>query len=294
MPRVLALISVLAPLAAGCSGGSSDGTGSGGSGGNGEPSAGAGGSSGNVLNVCDDAPPADLADVSGRWAYLEIQTNVVRSSYMDDFITQVISLMLFEQTQTGNAFVAQASWCDRYTHEPDAVVRSVLPDGFVDALEPLTWQGTYERDSDGVWRYRTEPLYWTQGAVLDDPTDPSGMPTSPDDPNVVDQDADGHPGVTVALQGMIDGIIYVAQWNRLELDGRPVSQDRIEGLLTLEYRQSVLQSEPAFVAEVVANPVPDPDPCVSLFVLARIPDDADCAWISDQRGVLFPGIPAND
>ena len=136
-----------------------------------------------------------------------------------------------------------------------------------------------------------DPLFRVQGATLTDMTDPDSLPTDPADPRLVDQDGDGQPGFTITLQGAVDGSAYVAQWSRVELDGRPVAADRIEGLVTFDARQNVVASEPAFIANMVSQPIPDTDRCVSYFVLARITADTDCTAINAQSATLFPGMP---
>jgi hypothetical protein len=241
---------------------------------------------------CSDRPAVSLDDVSGSWALLEIETSVQTSSYMDDFHNQVVSLFRLEQTQTGEGVTAEAICCDRFARQPDGAVRSVMPADFGSMIDPFTWHGTFSQDGSGMGRFQLLPHFFVIGATLDDPSDPSELPTDPTDPRVVDLDANGQPGFTVFLQGAIQGSVDVVQWSSVAMEGRPTATDRIEGLVTFDAQQNVLASEPEFVRNVVAQPIPDSDPCVSFFVMARVPEGDDCAAITAQRATLFPGLPA--
>ena len=91
---------------------------------------------------------------------------------------------------------------------------------------------------------------------------------------------------------LVTGSTYVVQWSRTTLDGVPVSADRIQGLLDFDARENVLASEPAYIRDQVEPSTPAPDACASFFVLVRVPADADCAEINEQRETLFPELLA--
>ena len=167
-----------------------------------EPAAG-GASGGNdtVLGVCDDQTTYALEDVSGKWAYLEVQSLLVTSSLTGDFTNQVISLQLFDVAQSGSELSVASSWCDRFIVDPDAPVHAVIPAAFVAALSDGAFEGTYEPDAEGVQHFQVPAWYQTEGVELEDASNPDLLPTEPDDPAVVDQDGDGQPGMTVELQG---------------------------------------------------------------------------------------------
>ena len=290
MRRLGWLVVLALPLVFGCGSGDDDDGAPGTGGTSGGGSAGAGGDD-SVPGDCDEPTPYDLEDVSGKWAYLEVQTLLVTSSLTGDFNNRVVSLQLFDVTQTGTELSIAASWCDRYIVDPDAPVRAVLPNEFVAALEDSTLEGSYSQDGAGTWHLEVSNWYMMQGAELEDITNPELIPTEPDDPTVVDQDQDGQPGMTVELQGVMQGATYVVQWSRLSLDGIPVSEDRIQGLLDFDAREVVLASEPALIRDLVEPSIPNPDACQSFFVLIRMPEDADCTAINEQRNTLFPELP---
>jgi hypothetical protein len=226
-----------------------------------------------------------LADVSGKWAYLEVQSSVVQApGYAEPFSNLTISLMLLDQTQAGTDVTGQGSFCDRYTYCPKAP--TALPDAFIQALPNLSYQGSY--GADGSFGFG--PVYWVQGATLADPTDSSSLPTSPDDPRVVDADQDGMPGVTLVLVSPVAGKIYVVQWSRLKPHGMSVASDRIQGLLDYDAREVVLASDPALIQQMSPTTSVDLETCHSTFQMVRVPADMDCPTLKAQELTLFPDL----
>ncbi|MDC0681459.1 hypothetical protein [Sorangium atrum] len=250
-------------------------------------SAGTGGGAGGESPGCAPTAAPDVTDVSGTWAYRAIGSQLTQAQGLPPFQTRIVSVMLITQQQNGDAISLQGTYCDHYTEDPDAIVHAVIPDSFRGALAPVTREGTFAAGEGGL-RYELGPLHEVIGAALDDPTQDE-LPTDPADARVVDQDEDGHPGMTVQLQGLIDGSVYVAERARTELDGVAVATDRIEGRLGFVSEQSVLETDPASLKATMAasRTYPDPEECNSTFVMVRTPDDADCAWIKERADTLF-------
>jgi hypothetical protein len=282
----------IACLVVGCGGGSSDGAsasavgGSATGGATGGP-AGAGGAGAGAPACPGEQPTTVLADVSGKWAYLEVQSSLVLApAYAQPFSNLTISLMLLDQAQAGTDVTGQGIFCDRYTYCPTAP--TALPDAFIQALPSLTYQGSY--GADGSFGFG--PVYWAQGATLTDLTDPSSLPTTPDDPRVADADQDGMPGVTVVLVSPVAGKLYVVQWSSVTPHGTSVASDRIQGLLDYAAREVVLESDPASIKAMSPTTSVDPDACHSTFKMVRVAADMDCATLKAQELTLFPELAA--
>jgi hypothetical protein len=223
--------------------------------------------------------------VSGKWAYLEVQSSLVQApAYAQPFSNLVISLMLLDQTQTGTDVTGQGTFCDRYTYCPTAP--TAVPDAMVRTLPILSYQGSY--GSDGSFGFG--PTYWVQGATLTDPTDPSSLPTAPDDPRVVDADQDGMPGVTMVLVSPVAGKLYVAQWNSVRPHGASVAPDRIQGLLDYQAAQAVLESDPPSIKLMSPTSSVDLEACHSTFQMVKVSADMDCATLKAQELTLFPDL----
>jgi len=228
-----------------------------------------------------------LTDVSGKWAYLEVQSSLVQApAYAEAFSNLVISLMLLDQTQTGTDVTGQGTFCDRYTYCPKAP--TAVPDAMVRALPVLSYQGSY--GSDGSFGFG--PVYWTQGATLTDPADPSSLPTNPDDPRVVDADQDGMPGVTMVLVSPVSGKLYVVQWNSVKPHGASVAPDRIQGLLDYNAAQVVLESDPPTIKLMSPTSSVDSEACHSTFQMVKVSADTDCTALKAQELTLFPDLAA--
>lgn len=231
------------------------------------------------------APAVPVDDVSGRWAYLEVQTQIVQAPAMaDPFQNVVVTAVLLDQTQAGDSVAGTGTVCHRHTD--GSVVAVAIPDRVIENIDPFPYTATYSADGS----YVMDPVYMLLGYVPDDPTDVSELPTSADDERVYDQDGDGNPGVTMVLSGLMDGLVYAVQWNRIVPAGATVAEDRIEGLLEFDLDENVIGSDPPLIARLATEAFPDPEPCWSTFQMVRVPDDADCDWLKAELVTLFPEV----
>jgi hypothetical protein len=283
-------------LASGC-GSSSSGTGSGGSGGAGGSSAGgaagAGGTSvagdAGVPAVCVSKPVAtSVSDVSGHFAYRWAGSQVVQApGFTQPFTTTTVSILLVDQTQSGTTVTVHGQYCDQSIDDASSPVHVVLPDAFIQSLPPFTRTGTFAKASDGYRHFKLPGFVEVEGAHLTNPgTD--ALPTSASDPRVYDQDGDGQPGMTIKLTGLVDGSIYVVQRQNTSFDGVAVSADRLEGKFTYNSEQIILESDPPSIQQLSPQAQADPVACDSTFVIARVPDTADCTYVENHLKTLFP------
>jgi hypothetical protein len=248
---------------------------------------GAGGGGGGEVS-CEPDGAADVPDVAGRFAYHEVTSRlVVAPGFADPFHTRVVSVMLVDQTQAGEAIGFDAQYCQHYTEDPDAAVHVIIPEAFVAGMPPFSRTGTYVA-AGGSHTYALPKFYQVQGVTLGDVPN-EALPTAPDDPRVVDQDADGKPGMTLRLTGLVDGELYVVQRQYTEiLDGGPVSADALKGPVGFVSEQVILESDPPSLKDLASDATTDPSHCVSYFEMARVPDDADCAYVNENFATLFP------
>jgi hypothetical protein len=266
---------------AAASGASSSSAGSGGGG------SGGGGTGGGSPDACEPSAAPDVPDVTGKWAYYEVTSRlVVVPGFGDPFHTAVVSLLLVDQTQQGSEVTFAAEYCDHYSEDPDLVVHVVIPEAYTAALPPLSRTGTYTKDGD-AWRYSLPKHWQVEGATLADITaDP--LPTTPDDPQLVDQDVDGKPGMTLRLTGLVDGEIYVVQRGWTEALGGPQAADEIRGAIAFESEQIIVESDPENLKDLATQATTDATPCASYFRMKRVADDADCALLKESFATLFP------
>lgn len=292
--RLVACALTLA-LAAGCGSSSSNGN-SGGSGGAGGSSAGGAGAGGagapgdaGVPDVCVSQPPAtSVSDVSGHFAYRWAGSQIVQApAFTQPFTTTTVSILLVDQTQNGTKVTVHGQYCDQFIDNGNSPVQVVIPDAFKKSLPAFTRNGTFAQASDGYRHFKLPGFVEVEGAHLTNPaTDP--LPTSATDPRVYDEDGDGKPGMTIKLVKPIDGSIYVVQRQTTGFDGVAVSADRIEGKFTYNSEQIILESNPASIKQLSPQAHADPVACHSTFVIARVPDTADCTWVLNHESTLFP------
>ncbi|EYF00902.1 hypothetical protein [Chondromyces apiculatus] len=270
---------ILGALIAGC--GSSDG----GEGGNSPTGAGGGGAGGAGGGSGDCAPQAatEVTDVSGTWALLQVGSlNVLPQGFTTPITNRIVDLLLVKSDQTGEQVTLSGEYCDHYTEEEDAFVKASIPVAYRDSLVDVERVGTF-----AAGQLRVPELVEVVGASLSSPTE--ALPTEPDDARLFDQDGDQKPGVTIALSGLVDGEVYVAERKKTTLDGVAVSADRIEGLTSFSSEQSVVDADPANLKDQVASSEQstDPNACNSYFVMLRVDDAMTCETLRTQRETLF-------
>lgn len=163
---------------------------------------------------------------------------------------------------------------------PDAATQTVVPDAFVRAVEVQS--RPVQVDPDG--RFSGGRLVEIDGARLDRPSE-DALPTTADDPRVTDPDADGHPGLTVRITGLVDGEVYVVQRRITTLTGTQEG-DRLHGRIEWAAEQNILGADnPALTHPIPSRP--DPDPALDVFDAQRVSKDRDCAWIRAHAEALF-------
>jgi hypothetical protein len=118
-------------------------------------------------------------------------------------------------------------------------------------------------------------------SVVNDP-----MPENADDPRVFDQDGDGNPGMTVLTQGMIDGEIYIAERDWVEMCGDVVNPNLMQGYIRWGAEQTVLGAS-TFMLNQKPESMADPDPERHRFITCRVDPSMTCQDIIDNYETLF-------
>ena len=143
---------------------------------------------------------------------------------------------------------------------------------------------------NGQWQIVREATPTLLG-ITGDPN----LPLSRDknDPNIVDSDGDGKPGVTVRLiiGGLIKGKIYIIRREVFKNIVTVESADRIRGTVIDESEQFILGASLKMLAKP-SNPVQNPDPKMNPLLLNRLPAHIKtCDQLMENRDELFPPAP---
>jgi hypothetical protein len=143
---------------------------------------------------------------------------------------------------------------------------------------------------DGLWNV-IRPASPTLLGITGDPSLP--LSRDPRDPNLVDADGDGKPGVTVRLKmgNLLDGKIYITR-REIYSDFLALHSDgNLYGSVKDESEQFVIGASLRILAQQ-SNPVQYPDPGMNPVILVRVGDDVKtCEQLMAQRDRLFPPAP---
>lgn len=262
---------------------------------------------------CTDKPAlTSVTDLSGTWVARVVGTQHVQAIGTNLYPKSVFYILM-TVSQAGTTVAADGRYCDRTEiDQPGTLVPVIIPDKWAHTEKPVYRTGTFAPGIDGVPVLSFPNVTEVAGAVLASPdTDP--LPTDPTDPRVIDEDGDGHPGITVNLSGIAPGSLYSVQRQITSVVAVAVAPDRFEGALTFASSQVVLDSNPTTLAGLYAKSTTSPDltPCSSSFAMVKVAGVADidsgvadggavdggdvdgggalsCAWVRGNEALLFP------
>ncbi len=227
--------------------------------------------------------PASPPKVAGTWAQLQVQTSVASIPVAGEVVSKTISMLRVEIDQNSKRLKIRSKPCRVEVDSEIEMVRTVVPQAMVDAIGTQEFRARLTFGKTG-WVYYQPPVMHTLGVSLTDVWREE-MPTRADDPRVIDADADGKPGVTVRVEGVIEGSIYVAQrsWSRLE---GFVTKGRIKGSLTWQTDQSVLDATSVLLSQSPQTR-PSAIPRANYFRAVQIDPQATCEDILKMPRDLF-------
>ncbi|MEZ4462918.1 MAG: hypothetical protein R3E66_24955 [bacterium] len=221
-----------------------------------------------TIALADETPP----DISGTWAQLQVQTSVVTIPIAGDITSTTVALLRVEIAQNNKKLTVRTTPCAVDVDSEIDMVKTVIPQSTLAAIGTQQFRARLTQSERG-WMFYQPPVMQTLGVKLDNAWK-DAMPSDPKDKRLIDADNDGKPGVTVKIEGAIDGAIYVAQrsWSRLE---GLVSGARIKGSLQWQTDQSVLDATSALLS-TPPRARPSNVPSENYFRAIRIAPDASC------------------
>ncbi len=251
-----------------------------------------------VAGYCTSKPAIPtVTSISGTWVIRAVATQLV-SVLGGTLRPQTLFYMVTTMSQAGDKVTASGFYCDRaQIDQPGSMVAVIMPDKWAHTEKVVNRSGTLTVGADHVPLLQFAPLVELAGAVPGPDTD--AVPTTLDDPRVIDEDQDGHPGITINVTGLATGSLYAVQRQVTAIAAIPVATDRFEGTLTFSSEQKVLDSNPAGLTVIyaTAQATTDSTPCASNFSMVKVAESAtsidagpavSCAWVRDNEGVLFP------
>jgi hypothetical protein len=247
-------------------------------------------------SLCTSTPALpSVTDLSGTWVLETIGAQTVTvMAYANPFRLKSIGVILVQVTQTGSDVAVAGHYCDRVQNDDSTnPAKVVVPEAWAHTPFPIQRSGTFADNGSGQLELVLPTAIEVAGANLADPAC-DALPSDPNDPRVVDIDNDGFPGLTVNLTGsFVAGSLMSVQRQATTLHGVAVAADRIEGGLTYESDQSVLESDPASIKSLylASKSSADPAVCASSFVMVKVSAaDAgavDCDWVRANEAALL-------
>jgi len=201
--------------------------------------------------------------------------------------TKTERLQLVRLSQTGGRIELKATTCG---------VRSVssggselsFPGVFVKSIPESSY--AYEVDSSSSKAILRSPqLIEIFGARLNNAAS-EALPKSQSDARVIDQDKDGHPGMSVNLKVGIgpfsaSGQVYIVQRAAWRETSALVTSDTISGTMDVSLDQATLGSDSPILGSVSAKVEALPN--LSSFALKRLPEGATCETLLKDAQRLF-------
>ncbi len=221
-------------------------------------------------------------DVEGRWAMVETQTARVTTTTLGTVTQTSVSYYLADFS----AESFSVTLCDWLTDDETGFATTRMGNNVLASLSPLV--RSYQVTADGAgFKLTTSKGYALRGVELAN-IETDAMPTDGANASVRDQDGDSQPGITLVVQGLITGQLYVAHRHIAELDGALESDTRISGLTDWTTEQIIFGSNPSALKDENPVAVTDPDPSKSHFVMVKVDAAASCTSIMADRETLFP------
>lgn len=221
-------------------------------------------------------------EVEGRWAMLETQTALVTTQLLGTQV-QTSSSYYLADLADGKMTV---TLCDWLTEDASKLTTTRMGDQVLGSLGPFERSFTVTPTEAG-FDFTVASGVALRGVTLTDPTSEE-MPTESTDARVIDQDGDDKPGITLIVQGTVNGALYVAHRHAAALDGALASDTRITGLTDWTTEQIIFGSDPALISAQKPVAITHPDASLSHFVMVKVGASDDCDAIKAQRATLFP------
>jgi hypothetical protein len=211
-------------------------------------------------------------DLSGRWMMAQLSTTVARVPVIGNVYAKSRLVALLNLKHERERLHGKGMLCQLEVDSGSRWVSTTLPTAFMRSLPRPFVDGRVIRDAAGRLRFEQTKQTLVVGARLREPEhDP--LPRSPSDPQVYDQDGDGHPGVTIQIGGLVSGDIYVAQRSWTTLSGTAFGSAGFAGPLRFGNEQVVLEATSSMLDD---PPLSRPVPSQSWFRMVRLPKSTRC------------------
>lgn len=217
--------------------------------------------------------------------YVLSQRTVVRADIpiLPDLLTETWSVALLRLDASPGRLNGRGKLCRIEMSTSSSLVRMELPPAFQRLVSEVQLDARIEERSGGL-ALEEIPRVQVLGATLKDP-EHEALPRDAADRRVIDQDGDGHPGVTVRVRGIVNGEVFVVQRGVARLRGQS-DPFGFHGTVVFRTEDAVLgASKPVLTRRTPARP----DLERSTFVLRKVAAQTDCAAAIELARRVHPG-----
>lgn len=180
----------------------------------------------------------NVVDISGAWTMQYITTTVSKLPVIGSFTMTTTVILAVDIAQDGRDLELTTQICAMDMENDLSIADTSIPDAFVNGMPQVVRSGEVVPDDDGH-KFVVHRLWDSLGVDLDDPKTDE-LPDDESPPAVFDQDGDGEPGVSIAVDGIISGEIYLVRRGWDEWSGRIRDPNRIEGRVQWNTEQNVI------------------------------------------------------
>jgi len=224
----------------------------------------------------------------GAYASLQFVSNRARTRPSNRYLrVRTTSVLLHRVTDTEAGTVVESRYC-AVEQEPLGRVRTALGPAFVAAMPVWESKATRGPDGEDLGAVLIAEHTIVLGADLSDPARDE-LPADSHDARITDPDDDGHPGVTVEVDGFVSGQVYVVQRLTRGLRGTLEPDGRMTGTVIGAGDQAVVGASNAILKTFTPKFEHNPDPKRNTFVWVPVPPESTCDTILAARDRLFGG-----
>jgi hypothetical protein len=225
-----------------------------------------------LLILCSGVTPARSATpLTGRYVLWQKTVTTSKIPVLKDVTAQSIAVALVDINHDGERLRGEGRLCDLRLESNTRLVKTTFPAAFIKALPPVRIDAAIsQRGGEKFLSSTTQTL--VIGAQLERPQHET-LPQAANDPRVIDQDKDGKPGMTVRVDGLVSGEIYVVQRSSTQYSG-PATRDGFAGRIHVDLEQVIVGASSALLRR---GSTPEPNHELSAFALGRMSNTATCA-----------------
>jgi|GEM_PF-3242943 len=242
----------------------------------------------NILEISNDGDifeitpdPDSASKLNGTWGQIQVVSHISNFPGYNAVatISRMWQLVTMKANENGIVDVEE-TMCKLEVETPQMPVQTIVPDNLVAHLNKTTRHAVVDGTGSGS-HFESDTMVEVRGCILQNPfTDE--LCYSPDDPRVIDQDEDGHPGITLNFTGAVNAAVYVTQrWTSKFYQGTFDGSGNINGFVFSTSEQQILDSTNPVLDGPDPDPPelgswPDPDSNNSFFHLFRLQENSNC------------------